>query len=147
MMFPDAKGIDAEGVGEHRFLDDVAQHAGLGLGGSIRRSRDVTERVEADFELSWHCDRVYRGVTFRRRRASQDIQVADDDTLRHAGKVRSRGPGWSLRLAVTRRDHFDVWRGAASGPPRRSGRRSSPTSFQPAPSRRKYVRTGRFHAG
>ena len=54
MVLADAERVEAELVGEHRLLDDVAEHAGLRLERAVRRERDVAEGIEAEFESFCH---------------------------------------------------------------------------------------------
>ena len=47
-MLTDAKGVEPDFVGEHRFVNHVAQHMRGRMQSSIRGRRHITEGVETD---------------------------------------------------------------------------------------------------
>ena len=49
-MLADAKDVEADLVGQHGLLDDVAEDLGLRVKGTVGRARDVAEGVDAEFE-------------------------------------------------------------------------------------------------
>ena len=54
MVLTDAERVQAHLIGEHRFLDDIAQHARLRQQGAVIRNRDVAERIEPEREGRRH---------------------------------------------------------------------------------------------
>ena len=46
--------IDPDGVGQHAFLDHVADHLGVRFEAAVGVGGDVAERVEAEFDLLGH---------------------------------------------------------------------------------------------
>ena len=51
MMFADADEVDAQFVGEHRFLHEIANHLGMRHTRAVSGARYVAEGVEAELEL------------------------------------------------------------------------------------------------
>ena len=49
-MLADAEDVQADLVGQHRLLDDVAEDVCLRVKGAVGRARDVAEGVDAEFE-------------------------------------------------------------------------------------------------
>ena len=50
VMFADAEEVEAEAIGEDRFVDDVADHLCLAAAAAVRVDGDVTEGVEAELD-------------------------------------------------------------------------------------------------
>ena len=53
-MLAHAEEIDADGIRQHAFLDHVADHLGIGQRRPIRIRGDVTERIQAEFDILCH---------------------------------------------------------------------------------------------
>ena len=53
-MLADAKGIDADVLGEYRLRDDVTKGVGLGMQAAVCVGGDVAEGVEAELERVQH---------------------------------------------------------------------------------------------
>jgi hypothetical protein len=71
VVLADAEEIDAELVGQHRLLDDVAQHLGVLQQHAVGAAGDVAEGIDAEFERSCH-----GAVLPRPRRVSQTGDAA-----------------------------------------------------------------------
>ena len=54
MVFADAEEVHAERVGQHRFLDHVADHLRVRQQNSVRAGGDIAERVQSEFERLRH---------------------------------------------------------------------------------------------
>jgi hypothetical protein len=59
-MLTDTDEIDAQLVGEHRLIDDVADDLGLRKGSTVGVKRDVAERIEPELEIWLHDDEIRR---------------------------------------------------------------------------------------
>ena len=61
MVLTDAEDVDADLVGEHGLLDDVADDLGVGQEVAVQVGLDVAEGVEAEFDGAG-VDGVHGGV-------------------------------------------------------------------------------------
>ena len=50
VVLADAEEVDADRIGQHRFVDNVADHLVVGHSGALGIDRHVTERVEPEFD-------------------------------------------------------------------------------------------------
>ena len=66
-MFADAERLDAELIGEHRLVDDVANDLRVRDEAAVRRGGDVAERIEPEFKRLRHGSCRSSGA--RRRRS------------------------------------------------------------------------------
>ena len=54
MMLADAEGIDADGVGQHAFLDHIADDCGMRFEAAVGFGGDVAKGIEAEFDVLSH---------------------------------------------------------------------------------------------
>ena len=54
MVLADAEGVEADLIGQHGLLDDLAQHAGVRLQADDRIEGDVAEGVDTEGERGSH---------------------------------------------------------------------------------------------
>ena len=54
VMLAKPDNVDADLVGKHRLLDDVADHLGVGQGLAVCSRRDIAESIEPKFENLRH---------------------------------------------------------------------------------------------
>ena len=60
MMLADAEGVDAHCIGEHPFVDDVADHLRVRQGLAVGTDGDVAESVQSDSKSLCHACRTDR---------------------------------------------------------------------------------------
>jgi hypothetical protein len=53
-MLADPDEVDTEFVGQHRLVDDVADHLGMRQRRTVRSAGDVAKRVQSKFERCRH---------------------------------------------------------------------------------------------
>jgi hypothetical protein len=54
MVLADAKGIDANLVGQRSFLDHIADDLRVRQGVFVGAEGDIAEGIQPEFELLWH---------------------------------------------------------------------------------------------
>ncbi len=73
VVLADAEEVDADLVGEHRLVDDVADHLGVRQQAPVRRVGDVAESVQPEFKLLCHAVSVRCGLRRPRGRRLRDV--------------------------------------------------------------------------
>ena len=73
VVLADAEEVDAELVGEHRLVDDIADDLGVRQQAPVRRVGDVAESVQPEFKLLCHAVSVRCGLRRPRGRRLRDV--------------------------------------------------------------------------